>query len=309
MPPPKETIKKKFKRKKRYKKRNNNRIITDGQRPKADLIIMNEDNNNINEIVNDLNVNNNDNIIDENSNKVYKDKNKKNNIEIEYTDDEINEFSYDLAIKLDNRTYFQYYISLLKTKHDIIFTFFYNKDYNARIIKIDLFFIGFTLNYTVNALFYDDESFHKIFEFEGSFDFLYEIPKIILSSLISMILNIVIKSLSLSNDDIIKFKQNKAKKSENGIEFMRKLKIKFILYFIISFIVLLFFWYYLSMFGAIYKNTQYHLLIDTSISLVLSFIYPFGIYLLPGLFRIPALSDSKKERVCLYKISQIFQML
>ena len=124
-----------------------------------------------------------------------------------------------------------------------------------------------------------------------------------------MILNIVIKSLSLPNDDIIKFKQNKTKKSENGDELMRKLKIKFILYFIICFIFLLFFWYYLSMFGAIYKNTQYHLLIDTLISFVLSFIYPFGIYLLPVLFRIPALSDTKKERRCLYKISQLFQML
>ena len=309
MPPPKETIKKKFKRKKRNKKRSDSRIITDSQRPKADLIIMNENNNNINEALYGFNMDNHDNVINENSNKKNQDENKKNKNEIEYTDDEINEFSYDIAIKHDKRTYFQYYISLLKTKHDIIFTFFYSKDYNARTIKIELFFIGFTLNYTVNALFYDDESFHKLFEFEGSFDFLYQIPKIILSSLISMILNIVIKYFSLSNDDIIKLKQNKKKSPEDGVEFMRKLKFKFILYFIISFIVLLFFWYYLSMFGAIYKNTQYHLLIDTLISLVLSFIYPFGIYLLPGLFRIPALSNTKKERVCLYKISQLFQML
>ena len=63
------------------------------------------------------------------------------------------------------------------------------------------------------------------------------------------------------------------------------------------------------MFGAIYKNTQYHLLIDTIISFVITFIYPFGIYLLPGLFRIPALSGDKKERMYLYKISQLFQML
>ena len=310
IPPTKRTIKKKFKRKKRNKKRSDNKIITDNQRPKADLIIMEDNNNdNINEVINNFNVNNHDNIISVNSKMENQDKNEKNYIEIEYIDDEINELSYDLAIKYDHRTYFQYYLSLLKTKHDIIFTFFYNKDYNVRAIKIELFFIGFTLNYTVNALFYDDESFHKIFEFEGSFDFIYQLPKIIFSSLISMFLNIVIKSLSLTNDDIIKFKQNKINNSKYGGYLMRKLKIKFILYFIISFIVLLFFWYYLSMFGAIYKNTQYHLLIDTSISLVLSFIYPFGIYLLPGLFRIPALSGDKKERMYLYKISQLFQML
>ena len=32
-------------------------------------------------------------------------------------------------------------------------------------------------------------------------------------------------------------------------------------------------------------------------------IYPFGIYLLPGIFRIPALKAMKKDKNTLYKIS------
>ena len=75
------------------------------------------------------------------------------------------------------------------------------------------------------------------------------------------------------------------------------LRIKFILYFILSFIFLLFFWYYLSMFGAVYINTQFHLLKDTLVSFGLSLLYPFGLCLLPGLFRIPALSDPKMKRI------------
>ena len=61
------------------------------------------------------------------------------------------------------------------------------------------------------------------------------------------------------------------------------------------------------MFGAIFRNTQYHLLKDTMISFGLSLLYPFGIYLLPGLFRIPSLSDPKKKRKCLYNFSKILQ--
>ena len=61
-----------------------------------------------------------------------------------------------------------YYISLLKTKHNLIFTFF-NNDYNSTIIKIDLFFIGFTIDYIVNALFYDDNTMHNIYENKGQF--------------------------------------------------------------------------------------------------------------------------------------------
>ena len=72
---------------------------------------------------------------------------------------------------------------------------------------------------------------------------------------------------------------------------------------------LLFFGYYLSMFCAIYRNTQYHLIKDTLISFGVSLIYPFGIYLLPGMFRIPALSNPKNKRKYLYNLSLLFQML
>ena len=55
-----------------------------------------------------------------------------------YHHDELNELSYDLALTHDKRTFCQYYNSLLKTKHNLIFSFFNNDDYNPKIIKIDL---------------------------------------------------------------------------------------------------------------------------------------------------------------------------
>ena len=229
---------------------------------------------------------------------------------MEYSDEELNELEYDLAIQYDKRTYCIFYISLIKTKHDLIFAFFNNNDYNSKIIKIDLFFIGFSIEYIINALFYDDDIMHKIYEDKGSFDFIYQLPKAIYSSLISMFLNWILKLLALSSDSIIEFKQSKDKKEANkrGIKLKNKLKIKFIIFFIISFIFLLFFWYYISMFGVIYMNTQYHLLKDTSMSFGLSLIYPFIINLLPGIFRIPSLSAPKNKRMNLYNFSKFIQI-
>ena len=189
---------------------------------------------------------------------------------------------------------------------------FYSKvyDYNSKIIKLDLFFISFSIFYTVNALFFDDETMHKIYVTEGLFNFEYQLPKIIYSSLISVILNTILKFLALSNDSIVEFKQNKSQKDINQrkISLEKNLKIKFFLYFIISFIFLLFFWYYTSMFGSIYKNTQLNLLKYTLISFALGFIFPFVIYLLPGLFRIPALSEPLGKRKCLYNFSKFLQL-
>ena len=53
-----------------------------------------------------------------------------------------------------------------------LFTFFNNDDYNSKIIKIDLFFIDFALSYIINALFFNDETMHKIYINKGSFDYL-----------------------------------------------------------------------------------------------------------------------------------------
>ena len=82
---------------------------------------------------------------------------------------------------------------------------------------------------------------------------------------------------------------------------------KSIYYFVSSSVLLLFFWYYLSCFSAIYKNTQLHLIKDTLISFALSLVYPFEIYLLPGIFRISSLR--KNNRKFMYRISSILQLI
>ena len=148
-------------------------------------------------------------------------------------------------MKNDKRTFFEYYISLLKTKHILIFTFFNNKDYNSKLIKINLFLYNLVLYFTVNTLFFDDNTMHKIYEDKGSFNLNYQLPQIIYSSLISSILNIILKTLALSEGLILELKSKKKNENENLNEIVKtlnnKLKIKFASYFFISSIFLFFF--------------------------------------------------------------------
>ena len=84
----------------------------------------------------------------ENSNKNFKYKlNKEKIIQkfkeiMVYNDKEMNELTYEQALKYDKRNYIQYYYSLLKTKHILIFSFCTSNDYNSKIIKIDLFLLA-----------------------------------------------------------------------------------------------------------------------------------------------------------------------
>ena len=178
-------------------------------------------------------------------------------------------------------------------------------------IDIHLFVFGFALNYAVNGLFFNDETMHNVYESKGLFDISYQLPIIAYSSFISMFLGALVQMLGLSNDAIIDFKQSEVTGDVKkiGKKLIKKLKIKFALYFILGYILLLFFWYYISMFDAVYRNTQYILLEDTTMGFVLSLISPFVIYLIPGFFRIPALANPRKSRRCLYNFSKVFTIL
>ena len=230
---------------------------------------------------------------------------------IKYNEYEMNTLPYKEAIEFDKRTYIQFYFSLLKIKHLIIFSFCPSKDYNSRIIKIDLFFFSFTIYYTVNALFINEDTLHKIYEDGGAFDFIYQIPQILYSSLISSLLHSLLKMLSLSERNILEIKREKAisiidKKSK---EITKCLYYKFMIFFIISFIFLLIFWYYVACFCAVYNNTQIYLLKDSIISFALSLFYPIWIYLIPGIFRIPAIRAVKGDRETMYKFSKMIQLI
>ena len=230
---------------------------------------------------------------------------------IKFNSQELNDLNYTLALRYDKRRYCEYYSSLIKTKHNLIFSFFYNDDYNSKIIKIDLFFISFVSDFAINALFFNDDTMHKIYEENGKFQFLYQLPQMIYSFLISYIFNIPLNILALSEDDILTLKNDKSDGNLNKKQqiILKKLKIKFLLYYIISTLFLLLFWYYISIFCVVYAHTQIHLINDTLISFVLSLAYPLIIYLLPGIFRIPSLSNKKKQKKYLFIISKVLQML
>ena len=120
----------------------------------------------------------------------------------------------------------------------------------------------------------------------------------------------ILKLLSLSEKNIIAIKQIKDIKrlTNYSKKIKRYITIKFIIFFILNISFLLFFWYFISCFCGVYRNTQMILIKDTLVSFAISMLYPFGLNLLPGIFRIPALRSQNKEK-CLYKISVLLAII
>ena len=226
-----------------------------------------------------------------------------------YNDYDLNNFPYKKALQFDKRTFFDFYISLLKTKHPLIFSFIPIKDYNLIIIKIDLFFLFFSIYNFINALFFNESIIHKIYEDQGKYNLKYLLPQILYSFLISHFLSLIIKYFFLTERNIYEIKneknldniEHKAEKEK------RIIIIKYIIFYISCFIFLTFLWYYIASFGSVYQNTQIYLIKNTLISFGISFIYPFVINLIPCFLRIFSLKDSNREFI--YKMSIIFQLI
>ena len=125
------------------------------------------------------------------------------------SDSELNDLDYKDAIQIDKRNYLQYYLSLIRTKHLLFFSFWPSFDYNSQIIKIFLFAFDFILSFIINALFFNDETMHKIYEEKGSFNFIYNIPQILYSFLISGFIDGLIQELALTDSNLINLKQEK----------------------------------------------------------------------------------------------------
>jgi len=223
-----------------------------------------------------------------------------------YNDKELNDLDFKLAIKHDNRNIFKMYFSFLKTDHSLI-KILNSNDYNSRFIKIFLCFYSFSLSYTVNALFFDDDTIHHILEDEGKFNFLYQLPQIIYSSIISYLLGMLLDFLALSEDNIIELKVERVPKKafQKSKDLLRILKYKFAFFYILSLLFLLFFWYYAICFCAVYKNTQYHLIKDSIIGFGTDMLTPLGTKIAPLIFRVISL---KKKSKFSYFISKIIQM-
>ena len=240
--------------------------------------------------------------------------NKKNSLNIKNNQlfklnyNEMNGLSFKEALNKDKRSYIQYYISLLKTKHSMLYIY-YTKDYNSKIVKVSIQIFDFATLISVNSLFFNDATMHKIYVDHGSFNFIYQLPQIIYSTIISSVLNTLIQLLGLTEENILQFKyiklplQNLKKKYNKLIKILR---IKYAFFYILSFLFLFLYLYYVTCFCGIYRNTQIHLLKDSLFSFITSLLTPFGIYLIPGIFRIWGLRRKSK---ILYGFSKILQMI
>ena len=87
---------------------------------------------------------------------------------------------------------------------------------------------------------------HEIYKEKGNYNFIYQLPNILYSTIISGVNNIIISYLSLSEKNILKIKNTNEKNNDNLNLFTSKIKKCLIIKLTFFFLLILYFLYYIG---------------------------------------------------------------
>ena len=211
---------------------------------------------------------------------------------------------YSLVYAKDALSYLMTFWNFLKFKQIIIFTFFTRSKGILRSTKVALFilFIAFYMAFT--ALFFNDSIMRALYIYKGNANAAVHIPNIILSSICSFIAGLIVRYVCLNERDISKvLMENHPKDREEMANKVKKSsKIKLLILYAVSGVLILLCWYYVSAFCAVFKNSQKNYVINFFVCFLVCNLWPFVTCWIPTIMRRKALDNNNE---CLYKASQI----
>ena len=222
---------------------------------------------------------------------------------------ELNNLEYNEACELDKRTFCRTYWSVLMREHTALITFVAWNDYNLFYIKIERFLILFCVDMTMNGLFFVHESMHRKYTQGENFTFVQKLPQLLFTLIAAHIIEVILCFLSMTDTQVYEIKELPVKEKKKGqkiMDIISCIKRKLTSFIIFTFILFLFFWYFISAFCAVYQNTQKIYLRDSMISFAISLIDPFIIYGFTSLLRCISLTKICRKHCCgkcLYKTS------
>ena len=171
---------------------------------------------------------------------------------------------------------------------------------------------------------------HKKYTEGEDFTFVQKLPQLIFTILVGDLLEVILCFLSMTDKHVYDIKElarqqrdqkenilekkdinnkNYNYKKEIGEKVLNILDImkrKLVGFFVFTFLLFLFYWYFISAFCAVYQNTQIIFLRDTGISFATSLIEPFIIYGFTSILRAISLAlCCRKKLGCVYKLSDL----
>ena len=230
-------------------------------------------------------------------------------IDIEkYIKTDFGDMDYDDAIKKDKRNFSTYLVDKLKSSQIILNTFYNDEPLRPKPIKILLFILDIDLYFLVNGLFFNEEYISEIYHLEEEETFFSFIPRawnrFLYTTLVGVTVNYVIDCFFIEEKKIKgifkREKDNSLFLKYETIKIIKELNKRYSYFIILSFIVTIFTWYYVSCFNYVYKYSRVEWIKSTIAIIIIMQIISIATCLLESVIRFVGF---KLESEKIYKIS------
>ena len=251
--------------------------------------------------------------LSQNSKKIYL--NKKKNKLYKYMEDYLatdpDDLEYDYAIKLDKRSFFQYFWEKLKINLFFLEILLVDEKLKPWPIKLTIYLINIDLYFLINGLFMNEDYISEVYhsnEDESIFNFVKRANyNLFYTSMVGIISGYLITCFILEEKKIKNiFKREKQDILNIKYEifvFSQKIKSRYSSFFITCYIIAIFSWYYISCFNNVYPYTKTEWIISSIFIFLGMQIFHMFLALVETILRFLSFK-LKSEK--LFKISEIF---
>ena len=189
-------------------------------------------------------------------------------LEKQFNNDEINDLPYTQAIKVDKRSIFQIFYSIIIQKLELI-NLFCGKE-KFKIILVNEYILSLLFNFFINALLYSDEIVSKKYHNNGELDIIVTLFLSLLSNIVTSIILYYVKYSKGIEERYGLIMEIKIKKYylKNIHIFFKYLKLKFICFFFSEVIIISCCYYYIVIFCIVYSKSKGSLMVNYLTSLL-----------------------------------------
>ena len=228
----------------------------------------------------------------------------------EYLSPDPNDMDYDDAMRMDKRTFCEFFSDKLMEKQIILNTFFNKDPVRPMSIKIILFLLNIELYFVVNGLFFSENYVSEVYHLTTKDNFFSFFPRsinrFIYTTLVDVVIGMIIECVFIDENKIKKcFLRNGENindiKSENT-NIIKKMKKSYTIFIIICYIVSVISWYYITCFNNVYPNMKIEWIKSSITIMIIMQFLSFLIGLFESILRFLAFK-CKSEK--LFKVSKM----
>ena len=221
------------------------------------------------------------------------------------------DMDYDDAVEEDKRKFCQYYCHKIKKNQMIINSFFITEIIKPKSIKITVFILNIDLYFLINGLFFSDSYISEIFNSTKEETVLSFIPRSISRFVYSVLIgNLIMHIVRFFFVEEFRVKKILLKKGEKYLilryemfEILKSIIKRIKIFTVISFIITIFSWYYISCLNNVYPNIRNEWIISSIFLIIIFQILPFITSFLGACIRFIGI---KCESEKLFKLSLLF---